>query len=83
MKKSVFLHVDADLYKLKVDWKILGWAWSKMGVATLVSGTKTSSISRRNQQNKLIFCVSIKVKESQKLLQQFLDFGGQEMGVAF
>ena len=83
MKKSVFLHVDADLYKLKVDWKILGWAWSKMGVATLVSGTKISSISRRNQQNKLIFCVSIKVKESQKLLQQFLDFGGQEMGVAF
>ena len=54
-----------------------------MGVATLVSGTKISSISRRNQQNKLIFCVSIKVKESQKLLQQFLDFGGQEMGVAF
>ena len=32
MKKPDLFHVDAD------DWKILGWAWSKMGVATLVSG---------------------------------------------
>ena len=38
MKKPDFLHVDTDSWKLKVNQKILGWAWSKMGVATLVSG---------------------------------------------
>ena len=35
MKKSDFLHVDTDSRKLKVNRKILGWVWSKMGVATL------------------------------------------------
>ena len=38
MKKSDFLHVDADSWKLNVCQKILGWAWLKVGVATLVSG---------------------------------------------
>ena len=38
MKKPDFLHVDTDSWKLKVDQKILGWVWSKMAVATLVSG---------------------------------------------
>ena len=28
MKKPEFLHVDTNSVKLKVDWKILGWAWS-------------------------------------------------------
>ena len=37
MKKPAFLHVDTDSWKLGVDLKILGWAWSKMGVATLFS----------------------------------------------
>ena len=32
MKKPEFLHVDTDSWKLEV----LGWAWSKVGVATLV-----------------------------------------------
>ena len=27
-----------NLYKSKVAWKFLGWAWSKMGVASLVMG---------------------------------------------
>ena len=40
MKKLDFLHVDTNSWKLKDDWKILGWVWSKMGVATLVSGQK-------------------------------------------
>ena len=31
------LYVDTDSWKLKVDWKILRWAWSKMGEATLVT----------------------------------------------
>ena len=38
MKMSDFLHVDTNSWKLKVDQKILGWAWSNMGAATLVSG---------------------------------------------
>ena len=37
-KKPDFLQVDTDLSKLKIDWRILGWAWSKMAVATLLSG---------------------------------------------
>ena len=27
-EKMIFLHVDRNSLKLKVDWKILGWAWS-------------------------------------------------------
>ena len=38
MEKLDFLHVDTNLWKLKVDKKTLEWAWSKMGVATVVSG---------------------------------------------
>ena len=38
MKKPDFLHVDTNSWKIEVDGKILGWGWSKMGVATLLSG---------------------------------------------
>ena len=38
MKKSNFLNVDTDSWKLEVDRKMLGWVGSKMGVATLFSG---------------------------------------------
>ena len=31
-----FLHVDTNSHKLKVHEKILGWAWSEMGMASLV-----------------------------------------------
>ena len=41
VKKSDFLHVDTNSWKLKADWKILMWVWSKMGAATLVSGHKS------------------------------------------
>ena len=37
-EKPDFLHVDTDSWKVEVDWKILGWALSKMCVATLFSG---------------------------------------------
>ena len=37
MEKLDFLHVDTNLSKLKVDKKTLEWAWSKMGVAIVVS----------------------------------------------
>ena len=38
MKQPHFLHVDTNSQKLKVDQRFFGWAWSKMGVANLVSG---------------------------------------------
>ena len=37
MKKPDFLHVDTNSYKLKVDQKLFGWAWLKLGVASLVA----------------------------------------------
>ena len=33
----MILHAGTNSRKLKGDWKDLGWAWSKMGVASLVS----------------------------------------------
>ena len=33
-----FLHVDRDSQKLKADQKFFGWAWPKMGAASLVTG---------------------------------------------
>ena len=38
MKQPYFLHVDTNSHKLKVDQKIWGWAWSEIGVASLVTG---------------------------------------------
>ena len=38
VKEPDFLHVDTYSHELKVYQKILGWAWSKMGVTTLVMG---------------------------------------------
>ena len=35
---SGFLHVDTHSHKLKIDENNFGWAWSKMGVASLVTG---------------------------------------------
>ena len=40
IKQPHFLHVDMNLQKLKVDWKVFGGAWSKMSVANLFSGMK-------------------------------------------
>ena len=34
----IFLHVDTNLHKLKVDQKIFGWAWPEMVVTSLVTG---------------------------------------------
>ena len=38
MKWPDFLHVDTNSHKLKVDQNIFGWAWSEMGVSSLVTG---------------------------------------------
>ena len=40
MKKPDYLLVNTNPWKLKTDWKILGWMWSEMGVVTLVSEHK-------------------------------------------
>ena len=34
MEQIDFLHVDTDSQKLKADQQFIGWAWSKMGVAS-------------------------------------------------
>ena len=36
MKQPYFLHVDTNSYKLKVDQKVFGWAWSEMCMTNLV-----------------------------------------------
>ena len=36
--KPDFLHVDTNSHKLKVDQKNFGWAESKMGLVSLVTG---------------------------------------------
>ena len=38
MKYPVFLHVDTNSHELTVDQKTFWWAWSEMGVASLVMG---------------------------------------------
>ena len=34
--KLIFLHVDTDSQKLKADQTLIGWAWSRMSMASLV-----------------------------------------------
>ena len=36
-KIAGFLYVDTNSHKLKVDQNIFGWAWSKMGIASLAA----------------------------------------------
>ena len=48
MKQPDFLYVDTNSHKLKVDQKIFGWAWSEMGVASLLQDSKIDCISRMN-----------------------------------
>ena len=38
MDLTDFLHVDTDPQKLKAEQKFIGWTWSKMCVASLVTG---------------------------------------------
>ena len=50
-EKACFLRIDTASWKLKVDWKILEWAWSKMGVVTPILGLvtlKSACMSRMN-----------------------------------
>ena len=47
IKWSGFLHIDANSQKLKADWKIDGWTWTKMGVAKVVRGTAKLNVSQK------------------------------------
>ena len=38
MKQRHFLYVDTNSQKWKKDQKCFGWTWSKMNVASLVTG---------------------------------------------
>ena len=50
MKLPNSLHVDTNSQKLKVDGKVFGWEWLKMGLANLVTGLqKIDCISRTNR----------------------------------
>ena len=51
MKQPYFLHADTDSQKLKADRNFFGWAWSKMGVANLISELQNYSMSRMNGWN--------------------------------
>ena len=64
MKKPDFLHVTTDSWKLEVAGKILGWAWSKMSVATLFQVFKIRCMSKWNEWSKLIFGLLIQIYES-------------------
>ena len=39
-----------------------GWAWSKMGVASLITGSKIDCTSEMNRWNKLIFFVLAQIQ---------------------
>ena len=51
MKKTDFLHVDTNSWKLKVDWQILEQAWSKMGVATGLRSLKLAVFQEGIRRN--------------------------------
>ena len=38
MELTDFLRAGTNSRKLKGDWKFFGWTWSKMGVASLMTG---------------------------------------------
>ena len=35
-EKVWFFHVGKDSWNIEVDWKLMGWAWSKMGLAIII-----------------------------------------------
>ena len=43
VKLSDFLHVDTNSHKSKVYQNFFGWAWSKMGMTSLVIGLSSSN----------------------------------------
>ena len=64
-KKSVkqpdFLHVGTNSHKLKVDQNILGWLWSEMIMASLITGLQNL---KSELMNELIFCMLVQSQES-------------------
>ena len=44
MESTDFLHAGTSSGELKVDSISFGWAWSKMGVASLVTGLKNEQM---------------------------------------
>ena len=48
MKSPYFLHVDTNSHKLKVDQKLFGWVWSKIGVACHVTDIESNPGATQN-----------------------------------
>ena len=55
MKWLVFLHVDTNSHKLKVDQEIFGWAWPEWVWSVWSRDSKIGCISRMNWWKELIF----------------------------
>ena len=60
----IFLHVDTNSQKLKVDQKIWGWACQKWMWPVLSRDSKINCISRMNWWNELIFYMLVEIQES-------------------
>ena len=67
-KKPDFFACDTDSWKLKVDRKILGWAWSENGYGHSGLTTLKLAVSQEGISEINWFGVSIKIQKSQKLL---------------
>ena len=77
VKQPDFLQVDTHSQNLKVDQKICGWEWSKMGVASLVMGLENCT-SRMNGWKELIFCMLVQIQEAKITM---FEWAWQKMGV--
>ena len=72
MKLTDFLLARKNSNKFKDAWKFLEWAWSKMGVVSLMMGSRIDFIRRMNWWNKLISCMLLQIHAKIKIDQNFL-----------
>ena len=72
-EKSDFLHVDTDSWKLEVDWKILGWAWSKNGCGHSVLRTLKLAVCQEEINGEHWFLVCwCKFRKARSYFNNFL-----------
>ena len=71
MKQPIFLYVDTNSQKLKVDRKIFSWIWSKMAVVNLVSGLLNSLYLKNALIELTGFSMLVQIDANQKVLGNF------------
>ena len=65
MRRPVFLYVNTNSRQLKIDQKIFGWAWSEMGVTSLVTGLENWLYLKSELMEWTdFFCMLLQVQES-------------------